>query len=174
MKAAFSLLELLIVIVIIGVVYTLAITNLKNVGENSELLPSFKNLKEYLASYKENNLQTVQMICLDTCSECNILLDGKKIKTIKSFFDTTVQSYRYDFLTGVTELKNDVYFDEKNVQKDVCFSFSLYPNKVAQQIIIQYKNKIYDYTNYFIPTQEYNSMAALIDTKESLIYRVTQ
>ncbi len=55
MKKAFSLIELLIVIVIIGVVYTLAIGQFQKIGEESSNI-TLENLKEKLQSFKQKKV----------------------------------------------------------------------------------------------------------------------
>ncbi|MDQ7066932.1 MAG: prepilin-type N-terminal cleavage/methylation domain-containing protein [Sulfurimonas sp.] len=107
MKKAFSLIELMIVIVIIGVVYTLVISKLQNYKQES-VTPSFERLKEYLMSYMQN-AQSVTLLCLDDCSECSIYQDKKRVKEIKSFFNSSVETYRYDFLQGAIEKKSELF-----------------------------------------------------------------
>ena len=173
MKRGFSLIELLIVIVIIGVVYTLAVTKLKSVGEDKQS-PSFLNLKEYLGTYIKTDGDNASLVCLDDCKECLVLVDGVKVDTIESFFDASVERYRYSDYEGAVELAEAVYFNEDGVQEDVCFSFSLQRNKVAQQMIVVYKDKAYDYTSFFSKTKEYESLGDFRDAKEEAYQRVMQ
>jgi prepilin-type N-terminal cleavage/methylation domain-containing protein len=155
-KKGFSLIELMIVIVIIGVVYSLALSKLHT--PKTELqTPSFKNLKGYLASFSRDN-KSVQLLCKKSCSKCAIYSNGEKIKEIKSFFDASVEFYRYDFFLGDVAL-----------QKENCFDFSVDADGVSDQIIILYKEKVYDYTPYFKDVEEYNSLEELNDAKEKLI-----
>jgi len=173
LRRAFSLIELLIVIVIVGVIYTLAITRLSSVGEEKKS-PSFLNLKEYLSSYLKEGDNEVRLLCLDDCSECFVFVDGEKREEIESFLDPSVERYRYDFLEGVVNLGDEVYFNDDRVQEDVCFSFSMQRNKVSEQMIVVYKDKAYDYTTFFTPTKEYNSIEDIIDAKEALRQEVMQ
>jgi prepilin-type N-terminal cleavage/methylation domain-containing protein len=99
LKKAFSLIELMIVIVIVGVVYTLAITKLKSIKEDS-LKPNLTNLKIYLSSFSKENVADVRIFCFDDCSDCSIYVDGKKVKDIDGFLDSNVEVYRYDHLQG--------------------------------------------------------------------------
>ena len=165
MKRAFSLIELLIVIVIVGVVYTLAVSKLQSVGEE-KLSPSLLTLKEYLSTFFKEDVHQVKLVCLDECSECLVLVDGREHTKMDAFFDESIEVYRFDPLYGAVEIEKGVYFNEDDVQEDLYFSFSLSSKKVAQQMIVVYKEKAYDYTNYFEPTKVYDSLSELIDAKE--------
>jgi prepilin-type N-terminal cleavage/methylation domain-containing protein len=171
LKKAFSLIELMIVIVIIGVVYTLAVTKLRTVGEQ-KITPSFSNLKEYLGSFIKDEAASARLLCLDDCSECSIYVDGEKVKTIESFFDESSEMYRYDVLQGVIIKKQSVFFNEEDVQESVCFSFKVYKNSIAQQVIVSYKDKAYDYTSYFDSTPVYDSLEEVVAHKENLAQEV--
>ncbi len=163
----------MIVIVIIGVVYTLAVTKLKTVGEE-KMTPSFSNLKEYLGTFIKDEAASARLLCLDDCSECGIYVDGERVKTIESFFNERVALYRYDFRQGVINKKEAVFFNEEDVQETVCFSFKVYKNSIAEQVIVSYKDKAYDYTSYFEKTPVYDSLEELVEHKQSLAQEVTQ
>jgi len=99
-KRAFSLIELLIVIVIIGVVYTLAITNMNKLSDPKEKL-TLLTLKEYLLSFSD--AKRVKLLCLDDCSNCDILADNEKVANVEDFLDESVKSYRYESAYGTVE-----------------------------------------------------------------------
>ncbi|MEA1983230.1 MAG: prepilin-type N-terminal cleavage/methylation domain-containing protein, partial [Campylobacterota bacterium] len=162
MKKAFSLIELMIVIVIIGVIYTIAVSKLQTVGEE-KVSPSFLNLKEYLGSFIKDDVKSARLLCLDDCSDCDIYADGEKVKTIESFFDESVEVYRYDVLQGLVEKKKPVFFNEEDVQESVCFSFEVYKNSVAEQLIVSFEERAYDYTSYFEKTPRYDSLEDLVE-----------
>ena len=173
MKKGFSLIELMIVIVIIGVVYTLAVTNIQSLAEQ-KMIPSFSNLKEYLHSFIKEDAQTARLLCLDDCSECSVYVDGVKGKTTESFFDSSVEVYRYDFLQGSQVIEPPVYFNEEDVQERVCFSYEIDKNLIGDQVMIVYKDKAYDYTTYFTQTPVYDSLSELVEDKEALNQEVAR
>ena len=160
MKKAFSLIELLIVIVIIGVVYTISIGNFEKVKDKSETL-TLKGLREYLQGlpYKKN----AQLLCLDDCSKCEVLLDGEKFKELENFLDSSVRSYRYDFSYGMIDAQKD---------DDVCFSYAIDKKGVGQQVIVEYKELFYDFTSYLSAVSVYESLQEATDAKEKLIQEV--
>lgn len=161
----------MIVIVIIGVVYTLAITKLQNYGEE-KAAPNFYNLKEYLLSYIKDDASKAKLLCLDDCSECSVYVDDEKVETFESFFDDSVESYRYDFLQGAVEKQEDVFFNEEGVQESVCFSFNVSKNLVADQIIVLYEDKAYDYSAYFTNTLVYDTLEEAVEKKQDLAEEV--
>jgi prepilin-type N-terminal cleavage/methylation domain-containing protein len=170
MKKGFSLIELMIVIMIIGVVYTLAITKLKTVGEE-KMTPTFTNLKEYLL-LSAKDAKEVRLLCLDDCSSCSIYADGVKTKELKSWFDSSVERYRYDLLQGAVSLENPPFFNKENIAENVCFTFSVERSGISDQVILVYKDKAYDYTDYFEDTKAYDYLQELVDAKEKLSQEV--
>ena len=153
-RRAFSLIELLIVIVIIGVVYTLAITKFQTIKEGGAEV-SLLNLKQYLLSVPKqvgvDAYETVRFLCLDDCSSCDVLVDNIKVSEDNSFdgfLDSSIKVYRYDFALGTTEVPQKIYFNTEEVEEDVCFSYEINKNGVGDQVIIEYKDYVYDYSAY--------------------------
>lgn len=161
LKKAFSLIELMIVIVIIGVIYTLAVTKLRSYGEESAQL-SLANLKEYLGNFAKS-AKSAKLLCLDDCSKCAVYVDGVKTQEIEGMFDSQPTLYRYDFIQGAVKKKEDVFFNEDNVQESVCFAYEVDRNLISDQMIVVYKDKAYDFTTYFTKTEVYNSLQELIE-----------
>jgi len=155
-KRGFSLIELMIVIVIIGVVYSLVISKIKAPKE-SPPQPSFENLKSYLLFFSKDH-KSVKLLCENECDKCAIYSDNKKLSDLKSFFDSSVEFYRYDYFLG------DVALSRQN-----CFEFSVDGDGVSDQVIIRYKDRVYDYTLYFAEVKVYDSLQELNDAKEKLI-----
>jgi hypothetical protein len=152
--------ELLIVVMIIGVVYSIVISKIKS-PLYEKITPSFKNLKFYLQSFSKTS--KVAFICPENADKCFIEIDDKKVKEVKSFFDDSVEIYRYNYYNGVSK-KDDNNF----------FSFSVDKNGITDQVIIRYKNRVYDYTDYFNNPKIYDSLSELSETKSKLIEEVLQ
>jgi len=163
MKKAFSLIELLIVILIIGIIYTLSVGNFKKLKDSSEKKLTLKTLKEYLQSIEHED--SVELLCLDDCSSCDIFVDTQKYtsKPIEDFLDKSVKVYRYDFNLGMIE---------KEYKNDVCFSFSVDKKGVSDQLIVEYDGKVYDYTTYLHPTKVYTSLEEVSRVKENLAQEI--
>jgi len=159
-KKAFSLIELLIVILIIGIVYTISIGNFEKVKNKTTKL-TLANLKEYLQSLPYE--RSAELLCLDDCRECKILLDGENFKELDNFLDKSVKSYRYDFFYGMIEVEK---------QNDICFSYGVDKKGVGQQVIVEYKKQFYDFSTYLSPVSVYSSLQEATDAKENLIQEV--
>lgn len=163
----------MIVIVIVGVVYTLAVSKLHKVS-TEKVNPSFTNLKEYLHSFLLDGAQEARLLSFDDCRESSIYVDGIKKESFESFFDSSVEVYRYDFLQGLQSIEPPVFFNKDDVQKRVCFSLRVGKDLVADQVIVMYKDKVYDFTTYFTETPVYDSLSALVDAKEAQAQEVLQ
>ncbi len=168
MKKAFSLIELLIVIVIIGVVYTLSVGNFKKLSSNDEKTFSLLSLKQYLQEMSYT--KSAKILCLDDCSSCDIFLDDEKFneEPIEGFLDKKVNIYRYNFLTGVDEVEKKIYFNSEGVEENICFSYSVDKRGVGDQVIVEFKDKIYDFSTYLGSIPVYDSLEELVDAKEKL------
>jgi len=172
-KKAFTLIELLIVVMIMGFVYTLAITKLQKVGDKSTNI-TLQTLKPFLQSLKYE--KKAQILCLDNCSECLIYVDSKELTkyrdNFKNFLDDSVEVYRYDYIDGFVQKEKDIYFNTEDVEESVCFSYSVDNMGIGDQIFVKYKDKVYDFTTYFPPTKVFNSLDDILDKKESLSQQI--
>ena len=167
---AFTLIELMIVIVIMGVVYTLAINNFSQLNTNRAKTLRIENLKEYLGALKYS--KSARVLCLDNCADCGIYLDGNKTKSIDGFVDDSIKTYRYDSSYGFIQKKQETFFNADGIEENICFSYTLDNNKIGDQVLIAYKNKFYDMTTYLENPPVYNSMQVAQDAKENLVNAV--
>ena len=159
MKKAFSLIELMIVIVIIGVVYTLVITKLHDVNEEKKKL-SLQTLKSFM--YKQiHDAQDATLICKDDCLTCKLYIDKKEVSTIENLIDASIEVYKYTYSQALVP---------QNLQE--CFVFHVNRNRVSDQYIIVFQEKVYDFTEYFQDVKVYNSLTDFTNEKEKLIQEV--
>lgn len=177
-RTAFSLIELLIVIVIIGVVYTLAIAKFQTIKEGGAEV-SLVNLKQYLLSVPKqvgiDDYESIRFLCLDDCSSCDVLVDNQKVSednSFNGFLDSSLKVYRYDFALGLVEVQQKVYFNVEDIEEDVCFSYEISKNGVGDQVVLEYKNLVYDYSNYLDESSVYSTLADLTEFKEDMIQEV--
>lgn len=172
MHRAFSLIELMIVIVIMGSVYMLAVNKFELIKEVTTEI-SMRNLKEYLQKIPHE--KSVEILCLNNCSSCDLLVDGKKeADSIDDFIDASVEVYRWDLFSGVQEQSKKVFFNEDGVEKNVCFSFSVDKRGIGDQVLVKFKNKVYDYTTYLDETPVYASLQEFVDVKEKLAQEIAR
>ena len=83
-----------------------------------------------------------------------------------------MKRYRYDFLYGYVNIENNLFFNERDTEEDVCFSYKLDKNGVGEQVLIEYKDKFYDFSEYFSDVKIYNSLDEATQAKEKLIQEV--
>ena len=160
----------MIVIVIMGVVYNLASSNLARLSENNGKI-TLVNLKTYLQSLKHE--KSVKLLCLDDCSVCDVYVDGVKTKTLEELFkDRDVVVYRYDFSYGYTTKEQDVYFNKEGVEESVCFSYTLDEEGVGDQVLVESQNIFYDYSSYLESTKVYTSLSDASSAKDKLTQKV--
>lgn len=152
-----------------GVIYTLAINNFNSLSEKSSKL-SLENLKEYLISLKYE--KSAQLLCLDNCQECELYLDGNKSRELENFIDAPVTLYRYDHAYGYIEAPKEHIFDKDGIEKNVCFSYSVDNNGIGDQVLIEYKNKFYDMSEYFEPTKKFDTIEDARANREEIENKV--
>jgi len=160
---------------IVGVVYTLALGNLQNL-KDGKVKPSLLNLKSYLSKLKYDD--EVKLICLNNCENCFVLRDSKLDENVSSefenFLDSSVVVYHFNINTGFSELPKAVFFNKEGVSEDICFSFSVDKQKVGDQVVVEYKNRVYDFMDYFSPTKVYATTSELMDERQRVVNEVLQ
>lgn len=165
--------ELLIVVMIVGVVYTLAISNFQKMEEKSNSL-TLATLKEYLQGIPHE--RSVKFLCLDSCASCDIFVDDEKQKDLEGvfdgFLDNSIKVYRYEASFGVFEQEKEVYFNEEDVEEDVCFSYTVDKKGVGEQVFVEYKNSVYDFSQYLEKVTKFDSIEEAVKAKETLLDKV--
>jgi len=159
----------MIVIVIIGVVYSLSVNSFQRLSDETNIV-TLSSLKRYLQNidYSKN----IQILCLDECNSCDVLVDGKKTTTLDNFVDDSIKVYRYDFLDGFIEKEKDRYFNIEDVEEEVCFSYAITKDGVGEQVLVEFKDKFYDFSTYLENTLVYSSIEEANKFKEDLAKEV--
>lgn len=151
-RSAFTLFELMVVIIIIGVIYGIFVQNIDVLEEEKKEF-RFENLKAFLTRYQNDN--TISIICLEEnlkgCSDCRIYIDGKPTESQISL-DPEMTVWYLDS-DDILEKKDygTILYDNDYVKK--CFEFSLYPNGSSTEMIVEHQNKTYLFFPYFQPTK---------------------
>jgi len=155
-KQAFTLIELLIVVIIIGIVYTLAINSLNDIKRFQEGKKiTLSNLKEQLFSYEFD--KEIRIVCFDDCLTCKVIIDREKEISIDPFLDKDIVIYRYDNeLAQMVREEIEPYFSSEKEERS-CFSFRIYKNGSSEQIYVQKGKRVYWLGDYF-KTKVYDSL----------------
>lgn len=171
MKKAFTLIELVLVVIIMGVVYMFAISSLEKVKQLSHNdIPTLQNLKRFLLQ-KEFE-KKARFVCFEECEQCSVILDKKAEETITGFFQKQPKIYRYDATLGMEQIQSEPYFDADGIQHQTCFSYTIYKDGTSDQIFVEEGGSIYDYGEYFDDVKLYDSIEEAQEKKEALLQKV--
>ena len=172
--SAFTLIEMLIVLVLIGVVYTLILNRYK--PKKEELYQRTKTpFRSMLLPFWSHS--HIILLCKDKCKKCDIYSDnGKIIKKIKKslFSDDIPKFYTFDD-SGEINRKEFLHISSQNSEERVCFRFDLYPNKSSSELMLEYKNgKVLYLPPYFNDTLSFSSLEGVQNYFENLKMEITR
>ncbi len=161
-KKAFTLIELIVVIVIIGIVYAVVLNNFKS---EQNITPSnFANLKDkFLPFYKRGDL--LEFYVYDDCSKSAIIINNelqdKKVDlNIKAFKD--IQVYKTDKFADPKKVEFAPVKIDNRIY-DVCFKFSIFPNSSSSSYIVHFWDKYYILYPYMIETKIVSNLKEAVD-----------
>jgi len=156
-KKAFTLFELLLVVILIGLVYSLVLgkmNNKKNLNINK-----LENLKSILLKYNQSK---INLIVFDKCKRVLINheekdFDSDLFKDIEVFkvIDGTMQKISFDPLY----IKDKVY--------EVCFRFDIYTNGSSSSYIIKKDDQYIVFYPYFKDYEIFKTQDEAIDALEN-------
>lgn len=138
-KSAFTLIELLIVILIISLIYGLTLSYYTSSDTKTHQKITSSTLKEILQD--TYNQQKIMFLCTNDCTSCYIKKNGNftKYENDIDLRGTTAYTInRYDELKKINYGK---YKDEP-----ICLIFNIYQNGSSSQIILSNNQK-----SYFLP-----------------------
>lgn len=170
-KRAFTLLELLLVVLIMGIVYGLAVNSIKQYGERSFAL-SLETLPGYLREFHRQN--RVALLCTDACQECRVLVEGSEVKKVEPFIDGEIRAYRFDAALGTRDISFTPYYDEENRESEVCLHFEIFPNGSSSEMILELEEYVVDFPGYFGTPTRFGSLEEAIEHKRSVIEKAIQ
>lgn len=157
-KKAFTLIELIIVIVIVSATYFLVFsTNSFNTQTNNKKI-SLENLKVSLLNTYEFS-QKLEFLCIDDSFDCYIKIDGlvSEEKIVSKFFSQKPEVYEYEERQTLKE------FDEIRVNEvdyDVVFNFSINDDfKTNEFILDTLEDKVYVFNSIYDKPSTYDSLS---------------
>ena len=150
-RLAFSLLELLIVILIVSLSYMLVFTSMqKSTSQPKALTPL--TLKKTLLE-ESNSTGEREFFCLDKCTACFIYANGETIEYSNKLALENLEVYKIDSDDNSYKVDFGRFKDHK-----VCLRFTLYPNKSSTQMIVKHNNKFYYLPSFFDKPSQVDSL----------------
>lgn len=145
-KRAFTLFELILVIFIIGLIYSLIGISFDRFHSKDDNF-KFENLKELLKNNQSND--TVKLVCYDLCQKCVIFKESKIIKDkIELKLDENLEVFKLDEFGDFREIEFNARFIGEHLE-NICFEFKLYPNGSSSEYIVHNFGKYYIFDSYF-------------------------
>ncbi len=145
-KKAFSLFELMLVVILIGLVYSLVLGKMPN--KKRVKITTLKDLKYTLSKAKIANT-TLQLIVYDRCNKFSLKGSNKELDINPEIFQNIkiykVKNENLDEITFAPYIKDDDIYD-------VCLRFYLYKNGSSSNYIIEKNEKYYIYNPYYPQT----------------------
>lgn len=172
MRRGFTLIELMLVVLIIGLVYGLAVNSMKRFDTEDDDVVDLLHVPDYVKSKQHRD--HVSLICIDRCRECSLYVDGKAVKEIPPFIDEKAAFFRFDQRLLTREVTLQSLFRKDGVEEPVCFRYDLYPDGSSTEMIVKLKDMVIDYPGPFGEARRYDTIEELIDAKQELIQEVLE
>ncbi len=159
MRSAFSLLELMLVVVIIGIVYAMALSSFKP-SEKKELdAVTMRTLPKYL---RQNfPLADAKIVCFSPCGKCGVMADGEWMEDeLELFPNSDVKSYTLDTQGFATE-KEFAPQDMNDAYREACFVLHKEANDAISPFVLQSEGSFLYYRAGYEEVEEYDSLTAI-------------
>ena len=160
-KPAFSLLELMLVVVIVGIVYTLALSTMKASKKTDADAFTLKTLPKYL---RENfKLSDVKILCFEPCGKCQVIVDDEPLEEeIMLFENADVKSYELSF-EGYATQKEYLPYDKDDPYKQACFVLHKRVNDSIESVVLELDKEFIYYKAGYNKAEVYESLVSLQD-----------
>ncbi len=162
LRSAFSLLELMIVVVIIGIVYAMALSSFNPPVKKELDTFSLTTLPQYLR--KNHPLVDAKLVCFKPCGKCKIMVDGewKEEDEVDLFSKGSVKSYTLDIEGFATE-KEFAPHDMNDAYRQACFILHKNANDSLSPIVLESKGEYIYYKAGYEEVEKYESLAQIQD-----------
>jgi prepilin-type N-terminal cleavage/methylation domain-containing protein len=167
-KFAFTLVELLIVIVIMGVVYSLVAPNLNIKSYVEQDVLNFKNIHNFLTKYSYESKITLKCTNEDGCF---IVSDGSIVEQIENkLFKGEPVVYHYHKNLDVKEFSR---LELENLESyDVVFEYEINKDGISKDMIVEVDEKVYifnSFKNQVIDMNYTSDIADYFDKKDEKV-----
>ena len=164
-KKAFTLLELIIVLIIVGLSYYLIINTSSLAPKKDTSNLSLSNIKEYIIKnfeFKKN----ICFFCIEKDLACYVKVDNdiQKDFEIKNFFSSTPSVYEYsDNYTKIDFLPMSMNEDEENV----VFELMLNSDFKHKDFIVDTDDKFYLYNSIYDKPIVFDSYSEIFEKAQN-------
>lgn len=139
----FTLIELIIVIIIMGLVATLVSSRMGTFAEHSLALTP-ETIKKYLIAVHSH--KPLHLFCYDHCSKCDLWEGEKRVRSaLRLEHEGALHVMRFDRF-GRLIFAEPAIHRENGVMREGNFEFFLYPDGKSSALILASKEKILAYT----------------------------
>lgn len=162
-RKAFTLIELIIVIILISISYYLIFSssNFKIENENNNV--SLKNIKKYLIKNFEFGNE-LSIVCIDENLVCYIKIDGIVNEDIKieNLFQNKPNVYEYKKEEEIIDYES---IDIDNISQDVFFELKINNDYKTNELVVDTINeKVYLFNSIFNEVKIYSSLQEVFET----------
>lgn len=157
-KRAFTLFELLLVVVLISIIYGVFVHKLTKKSTASDLKFSLSTIKQDLQTIPFK--KKLEFICIEPCEECYIYVDKHLIKQdpIKLFKESP-KVYRPDSFGQIQNIEFLPIEIKENELSNVCFRYELFGNGSSSHYAVEYGSKYYLFDPYMYDVKEAESLS---------------
>ncbi len=165
-RKAFTLFELMVVVMIIGVVYALVLGSFD--PKKSIKIVTLEHIKEILTPYWTKGIK-LELVIYDRCSKSELLINGKIKEDLELDINTNlfkdIKVYKQDRYNEERKLIFSPILVDKKLYKS-CFRFTLFPNGSSSSYVVQSGKKYYTYFPYFEKTYVTNTLDDAIEASQ--------
>ncbi len=162
-KKAFTLFELMVVVMIIGIVYSLVLGNFNT--KNRVSISSIENIKKALMPHWKKG-HKVDLIVYDKCSKSILAINNEPMEDLELNLNNKI-------FKNIKVYKNDLYNDKRSIAfpsikienkiYKSCFRFSIFPNGSSSSYIVKSENKFYLFFPIFVNTLITNDLDSAME-----------
>jgi prepilin-type N-terminal cleavage/methylation domain-containing protein len=139
-KQAFTLFELIVVVILIGIIYGVFVDKLatKPHQRNDVTLPTIKEFLEKFAFKK-----SARVVCNKECKQCYVYVDDTKVDASFELFTSEPTVYTLDETGRQESLTFTPRFDKEDKLEETCFEYKIFKNGGADTYIVSHEDTFY-------------------------------
>jgi len=170
-RSAFTLFEMIIVVALIGIIYSIVLSNFNT--KKSVTIYTLKDLRKSLMPFWHKG-RKVQLVIYNECQKAALLINDEvnnsykpKIK-LERFKD--IEAYKVDETEQLKKIEfPPVVIDDK--VHNTCFNFSIFRNGANSNFIVKQDERYYIFYPYFEDVNESEDESEAIDMFTHKEYR---